>query len=339
MNSEKEFIKIIAGAMPRSDMQLNGLFEADAEIVTFGDRKLLFNIDEFSQEDFLRDHDPYVLGWNIAVGSISDILAAGGKPLYYLHSIVTGEGWNAKYIKSFARGIADVLKETGTAFIGGDLGKSKEWRYTATVIGEHQGVPLKRSGACIGDAVYITGEIGLGNLEAFLKLYSQKPFAGTLTKAVEGVFKIRLLESALISKYAASCIDTSDGAYSAINSISQMSNTGYELKNLPYIKAGVLASRLASIPKTLLFLGECGEYELLFTISKKNEECFMEEAKAKGLKFYRIGNICGESRNVLCEGDSEVNLRGLNISARDFEDVKEYIKRLEDFLKESQIYE
>lgn len=337
MSTEQELINIVARNMPKSHKQLNDLFESDAEIISFGDRKLLFNIDEFSQEDFLREHDPYTLGWNMALGAISDILATGGTPLYYLHSMVVSEDWDQKYIEYLSKGISALLRATGTGFIGGDMGKSNQWRYTATVIGEHKGIPLKRRGASTGDVIYITGQIGLGNLEAFLKIYSNKPFIGGITKSLKSVFTPRVEESRLISKYATACTDTSDGVYNGIKSICQMSKTGFMLKNIPYINSGVIAAKLASMPKTLLLLGECGEYELLFTLKEKDEEAFLIEAKEKNLRFYPIGNMCEQATNILFEGKYKTILKGMDISARSFSDMKQYINSLVNFLKDNTV--
>lgn len=176
MSKEKEMIEGISKPMPRSTSQLNKLFEADSEIIDFHGHRLLFTMDEFSEEDLLRDEDPYVLGWNMAVGSISDILASGGKPKYYAHSLVIQDSWTKDYVSKLSLGIAQVLKDVGVAFIGGDFGISKTWRYTSSVIGDLEGSPMLRSGAKVGDGIFLTGPIGSGNVEAALVLYAENPF-------------------------------------------------------------------------------------------------------------------------------------------------------------------
>ena len=47
MNKEKEIISTISGLLPRSRNQLNDLFESDSEILQFGNKKLLFTVDEY----------------------------------------------------------------------------------------------------------------------------------------------------------------------------------------------------------------------------------------------------------------------------------------------------
>ena len=113
MSREKDIITRIANQLPRSDKQLNNLFESDSEIIQLDFTKLLFTVDEFSDEDHFRDHDPYILGWNLTVATISDILASGGLPRYYGHSVMIDKNkWDDFYLEHFSVGIADVLRKS-----------------------------------------------------------------------------------------------------------------------------------------------------------------------------------------------------------------------------------
>ncbi|MCD4745255.1 MAG: hypothetical protein K8R58_03045, partial [Bacteroidales bacterium] len=125
MNKEKKIINNFLSQLPKSSQHINDFFESDAEIIDFGSKQMLFTTDEFSGEDMLRDDDPYMLGWNMAVCTISDILASGGTPKFYAHSVQVSKNWDHSYIENFSKGIADVLNLSGAAFIGGDLGMSK----------------------------------------------------------------------------------------------------------------------------------------------------------------------------------------------------------------------
>lgn len=327
MSREKEIIKLISDIMPRSTTQANKLFEADCEIVRFGNSNLLYNIDQFSEEDLLPDNDPFSLGWNLAVGGMSDITACGGKPLYYAHSITINNNWTNKYIEQFSQGISAVLKFAETSFIGGDFNKSKYWNYTASVIGALEGEPLLRKGAHSGDIVYITGEIGTGNLSAFAKL---NPGLFDIS-SIDWKFVLRHREMEIIKKYATSSIDTSDGLFNAINTIASFCNNGYILKGLPYIKEGVLVAKKFGIPQTLLCLGECGEYEILFTIKKADNEKFLTDAQNMGFIFYKIGEIADSPKRLLFEGNREIDLTNFDISARDYDNVSQYLTKLLQF--------
>ncbi|MBU4251799.1 MAG: thiamine-monophosphate kinase [Candidatus Omnitrophica bacterium] len=333
VNDEKKMIEMITGMFPKSKQRLNKCFESDAEILAFGDKKLLFTIDEFSSEDMFRDSDPYSLGWNVAAGGISDISACAGIPLFYGHAMVVSTAWNKDYIKKFTQGIADVLKEIDTAFIGGDFGKAKDWHYTAAVIGKAGNKLLSRKGAAVGDGIYLSGKIGLGNLEAALKFYSHDKRLKIASNIFKCRFPLRLKESAFVSEYATCCTDTSDGVFNSLNILSEINGIGYEIKDLPYVDIGSFGAVVMSLPKELLLLGEAGEYELLFTVKPQREQVFLDRAKQEKFTFYKVGKVI-DSAKVLVARDREIDLSSLRVRARDFDNRKEYLEYLVNYLKE-----
>jgi len=333
MSKEREMIEVIHKHMPRSASQVNKLFEADSEIVDFQGKSLLYNIDEFSEEDLLRDEDPYVLGWNMATGSISDILASGGNPKYYAHSLVIQDSWTKDYVEKLALGIAQVLKEVGATFIGGDFGISKAWRYTGSVIGDLEGPPMLRSRAKVGDGIFVTGPIGIGNVEAAIVMYAEKSLVKQISGKWKNSFRLRSKEAEVIKRHSCCCIDTSDGVFNALNAISEMSGTGFAVSNLPYVKSGLLLAKALNLPKEMLFLGECGEYELLFTLSKEAEEEFLNEAQEKKLKFYKIGEIKEQGNKSLLERGRKIDFINYDFRARDYLNPKDYLRTVVHFLK------
>jgi len=333
MSKEREMIEVIHKHMPRSESQLNNLFESDSEIINFNGKSLLYNIDEFSEEDLFRDEDPYVLGWNMATGSISDILASGGKPKFYAHSLVIQNSWTKDFVEELALGIADVLKEVGAAFIGGDFGSSKTWRYTGSVIGNLEGPPLLRSGAKVGDVIFITGPIGRGNVEAAIVLYSENRLVKYLSRRWKNAFPLRSKEAEIIKRHSCCCIDTSDGVFNALNAISEMSKTGFVVSHLPYVNSGLLLAKALNVPKEMLFLGECGEYELLFTLCKEAEVEFINEAQQQKLTFHKIGEVKEAGNKLLRERGQTIDLLRYDLRARDYADPKDYLRTVVNFLQ------
>jgi len=333
VNEEKSIIEMITAMFPESRQRLNKCFESDAEMLVFEDKQLLFTIDEFSSEDMFRDSDPYSLGWNVAAGGISDISACAGIPLFYGHAMVVSATWDKEFIKKFTKGVADALKEADIAFIGGDFGKAKDWHYAAAIIGKPGKKSLSRKGAEVGDGIYLSGRVGLGNLEAALKFYSDDKRLKLASGIVKCRFPLRLKESAFIGEYATCCIDTSDGVFNSLNILAEINNVGYEIKDLPYIDIGSFGAGAMSLPEELLFLGEAGEYELLFTIKPKDGQGFMEKAKQAGFTFYKIGEITDSSR-VLVGPRGAIDLTTLGIRARDFDDRKKYLEYLVNYLEE-----
>ena len=332
MNREQNLIRMIDELMPGGDGRVTKCFESDSEVLKFKGDKLLFSTDEFSTEDLFRENNPYVLGWNIAVAGISDILASGGKPLYYAHALVIKETWDDNFIRKFTKGIAEVLRKMNIVFIGGDFGISNDWRYIVSVIGEPVSVPITRQGTRAGDLIFMTGKVGLGNIEAGLNMFGDRKNISNVTNLFKNKFNIRIEEAKLIAKFANVCIDTSDGLFNALNAISELNATGYIIENIPYLKKGVALSRILTVPKTLLFLGESGEYELLFTIRENDKKYLLNSAKKARLKFTELGRITSAENRILVEDDRELDLTGINFRARDFKNKKEYLNQLVNYI-------
>jgi hypothetical protein len=103
---------------------------------------------------------------------------------------------------------------------------------------------LDRTGIQKGDKIYLSGKIGRGNFEAALYLYQEHTVLGPLTRGLDNRFPYRGEEAQLIGHYASGCIDTSDGTFSALNTLSHLNGLGYRLQKLP----------LLSLPKTLAHL-------------------------------------------------------------------------------------
>ncbi|MDX8340333.1 AIR synthase related protein [Draconibacterium sp. IB214405] len=325
MNVEENIISLISEQLPRSKKQLNELFQSDAEILKKKNGFMLFSVDDFSKEDHFRATDPFQLGKNLAVATLSDIFASGGVPQYFSHSVALNPAkWDNSYLIELSRGVAEILMETGAAFIGGDLGTSDEWHYTGIAIG-HSDKPLMRKKTAPGELIYMTGNCGTGNLEAALQLFD-------LDSDITTQFELRHKEARLIQEFATTCIDSSDGIVNALRTISSLNNIGFLIDRLnPDPIASAFMAKL-KLPEELLFLGECGEYELVFTIKPEDEKTFLSEAESRELNFAKIGTI-QEEKKVLLSGSAHYDLSDFNIGGRDFADPKEYIFALTKYLQ------
>jgi thiamine-monophosphate kinase len=329
MDKERKLINLVSPLLPRSKNQINKLFQSDSEIVEEFGGFTLFNIDEFSNEDHFRENDGFSLGWNMAVGAISDIYATGGKPVYYLHSLTVDKNWEEEYITEIVKGVSKALEKSSVSFLGGDFGVSEQWRYTATVIGRSE-KPVMRSGANPGDSVFMTGNIGRGNIEAFLKIYSDRSIISTISDILPLRLPLRTGESELIARYATSCIDTSDGVFNGIHTIAEMSDCGFYIEKLPFLNGASIISKVSGLSKLLLFFGEAGEYELLFTVPQNRVEQFLQEAKKYDINY--LGKITTGSKELKYK-EKAYNLENFSLRARDFEEVKDYISEVSKWLE------
>jgi thiamine-monophosphate kinase len=326
MLSERQIIEIVNRRIPSDARRKTACFESDAERLELDGRELLLTTDEFSSEDCFPAEDGYLLGWSIAAGAITDILASGGRPRFYCHALTASSAWTEAYLGELCRGVADVLSAYEVSFAGGDVGLAGEFRCTATVIGVPGERPLSRVGARAGDAVYMTGAVGAGNLNAAIAL-----FGGVAATR----FVLRPGEARTIARHATACIDTSDGVFRAMNTIADLNGVGYAVERLPYLEAGLQFAGLLGVPEELLFLGESGEYELLFTVGPDEEARLREDARARDYEVARIGQVVPAERGrVLRRGSGEVRLDDFDTGARAFKNADEYLAALMGWVRQ-----
>ena len=324
-NSIRVFMKNLGQHYPDPE------FETDACSFLIGGEEWLFSTDEFSSEDNFRSHNAYHLGWNVTSATISDILAAGGVPAYYGHSVTIQENWDDAFIRAFSSGIAHCIDNAGAVFLGGDMGVSDKWKYTGIALGKKL-AGLTRRGAKAGDSIYMTGSAGAGNLEAALKLYSGHKSVEPLLERIKVVFPVRMKEAVLVRKYASCCIDSSDGLFRAVSDLARIGNTGFRISKIPYNRQGLFACKILGKPETILFLGECGEYELVFTISTEKEKAFISDARDQGLSFSRLGAMTDDQQKILEMKGEILDLSGYSIYSRNYTDVREYITRVVQYI-------
>ena len=88
--------------------------------------------------------------------------AKGATPIAALtaHTLIGDAEWD----RGFVAGLAEALDHFGVALIGGDTVSAGERSIGLTMIGEASGPVPSRSGAHVGDALFVTGSIGNAGL-------------------------------------------------------------------------------------------------------------------------------------------------------------------------------
>ncbi|GAB1366689.1 MAG TPA: AIR synthase related protein [Candidatus Cloacimonas sp.] len=333
MNYEERLIALINDQMPSSPLRRSRSGEVDSELILLGGQEYLFSMDDFSHEDLLPEKDPFLLGWNLACAALSDLIAAGGNPLVYAHSMVIPQTWDEAYIKSFTQGISAVLQEYSVSFSGGDLGVSENWRYTASVLGKPLGRLINRKGCQAGDSILLTGKIGAGNLAALSCLFTGREELNGLVKAEDIRFPIHSRLAQIIAKLASCAIDTSDGVFAALHTISQLNETGFQIKNLPWHPQAALAAKALNLPELPLFLGECGEYEILFCIPRQQRDALLACLREAAVVASELGVITANPRQrILYWENHHIDLTDYSLRARDFGRVQDYLKAMLDWV-------
>lgn len=330
MLDERRIIQLFLEALPEDGNRIQPLFATDAETLHIEGARCLFTIDSFGEEDHFRTTDPYTLGWNLAAGTVSDIHACGGSVLHYAHSCTVAHAWSEDFLSAMAHGISGVIAHCGAHFLGGDTGRTTTWQYTGAAIGQAQD-EITRRGAQPADRLYITGEIGAGNLEAALSLIDTAPVRLFRSTHPAMRFPIRDREARLIGRYASACMDTSDGLLRSLMTLSEVNGTGYMVGGLPWSTAGSELLLELGLPKELLMAGECGEYELLCTIPPRAQADFLRDAENEDLHFHAIGEVTEAGRAELRETDWTIDLSDCTFTARRASDHLDYVRMLTEY--------
>ena len=334
MNYENEIISSILGNMPVTDKHLSKFFESDSEVIEIEGGKFLFSIDTFSDEDYFNTNDPYLLGKNLAIATITDIFASGGKLLFFSSSLTISGKWSKEYISELSRGLGDTIKSCGAFFAGGDLGVSDNWSFTGVAFGKSS-KEISRRGCKPGDRIYLTGEIGSGNFQAAFSVINDNNLKKEPSR--HELF-LRPKEAEMISEFANTCIDTSDGLIKSLQIISEINETGFEVSNIPYYSEAVNFTQLMGLNKELLLTGECGEYELLFTIDSSKADEFEKIISEDSLNIKNIGTVCMNDTKKVFDENYFIDFSEYNLHARSYKNISEYVSSMISFIKINKHY-
>ena len=114
--------------------------------------------------DFRRGYQtPYQVGWKAWVGAASDLSAMGANPRGALVAAAFPRDTPAPALEAIQLGLVDAAAADGAFVLGGDLsGTVGPLVLTVTVLGElSDGSPVLLGGGSAGDALVVTGSLGL----------------------------------------------------------------------------------------------------------------------------------------------------------------------------------
>ncbi len=125
---------------------------------------------------FTRKTTPWSdLGWKALAANISDVAAMGGLPKYAVVTLGLPPETEVEDIRELYSGMLDIANGYGVSLVGGDTVRSDAVFITIGLTGVHQGQPMVRSAAQVGDEVAVTGPVGCSG--GGLKLMLEGPSA------------------------------------------------------------------------------------------------------------------------------------------------------------------
>lgn len=134
----------------------------DASVVAPQKEKTLITTDMMNEGVHfdLSFTSPFHLGFKLVSINVSDIAAMGGNPRYLFLNIAVKKDTDEDIFWSLYDGVSAAMNIYKLQLLGGDLCAIKnDMALSATIIGSGDKI-LTRSGASIGDKIYVTGFLG-----------------------------------------------------------------------------------------------------------------------------------------------------------------------------------
>jgi thiamine-monophosphate kinase len=158
-------------------------------------------------------HPPDSIGYKSVAVNVSDVGAMGGIPMHFLISLAAPGDLDFSWIEGFLDGVERACDDFEVSLVGGDSSSSDRIFIDVSMIGRvRTGGAVLRSGAKVGDNIYVTGTLG-GSMLGLEQLKAGKTADKTMDAAARRHLypEPRHRIGAAIADRAHAMIDVSDG--------------------------------------------------------------------------------------------------------------------------------
>jgi thiamine-monophosphate kinase len=200
----------------------------------------------------------FEIGRKITAANLADVYAMGGQPQYLVVALTLTGDESLEWIGELAQGIAHEANSCGASVVGGDIAKGKSKSISITAVGNVQS-PIKRSGAQVGDGIYLSSlpgwsAAGLTILQSSIPSGSELISDNDLANHAVSEFSAPTLDyseaGAFASSGAHSLTDISDAFLIQAEQMADAANVTFEIdsklitKNLEFESLKELADSL-----------------------------------------------------------------------------------------------
>jgi thiamine-monophosphate kinase len=258
---------------------------------------------------FFVDAAPYDIGWKTLAVNVSDMAAMSAQPKWATLAIALPEV-NEIWLSEFSRGFFACADEFNIDLIGGDTTRGP-LNISVTIMGEvPTGKALKRSGAQVGDDIWVSGQLGSAALDlAHLQGKVQLKDAALQT-SIHALHRPapRVNLGLKLREIATSCIDISDGLLADLGHILKASNCGatIDLEKIPCID--FLKNDLENPQFQEFLLAGGDDYELCFTAPPSQREIIKLLSKQLNLPITCIASTSVDIGLQACYKNNHLSL-------------------------------
>ncbi len=234
-------------------------------------------------------HSAESAGHRCLARGLSDVAAMGAKPMAAFLSLALPKGTRDAWTRGFFAGLRALAERYAVPLAGGDTAQAPGEFVLADIVlvgSTPKGTALRRSGASIGDKLYVTGSLGgaAAELDRMRAGTTRRIKAGAREEHPQMFPEPRIVVGQRLRQrgWATACIDLSDGLSTDLEHLCRESGVGAEIvaDKLPVERRATLEQALHG--------GE--DYELLFTASARTSI----PKKIAGVQVVEIGRITAE---------------------------------------------
>ena len=251
---------------------------------------------------FLSTVAPERLGHKALAVNLSDLAACGAEPLAFTLALSLPRA-DEIFVAALAQGLFALADAHGIALVGGDT-TAGPLNLCITVFGQvPPGQALLRSGARVGDALWVSGTLGDARL-ALEVFRGRVSLGGAAFERVRRAMELpqpRVALGLALRGVASSAIDLSDGLVGDLGHVLQRSGVAarVDVDALPR-SADLAALPLALQHECLLAGGD--DYELLFTAAPARDADVLAAARQAGVAVTRCGVITADDGLSVVDG-------------------------------------
>jgi thiamine-monophosphate kinase len=240
---------------------------------------------------FFMNADPELLGRKALAVNLSDLAAMGAKPIGFTLAIALPKV-DTVWLDAFSKGLFAVANQYSCPLIGGDT-TAGPLTISITAFGSiPSGKALRRSGAKVGDDIWISGTVGDARL-ALAALRHEINLTDSDLKEIEHRMHNptpRVELGMKVRDIASAALDISDGLLGDLQHILKQSQVSAEVFVDQLPKSETLQKQSEDIQYQFAASGG-DDYEICFTAPIEKRGAIDEISTALNLPLTRIGSI------------------------------------------------
>ena len=274
---------------------------------------LIVTTDQIAEgTDFFKHDPPDMIAKKALRVNLSDLAAKGADPDCYLLNLALPHGMTEEWLAGFAAGLRQDQALYGLSLLGGDTSATEgPLAIAVTAFGfAPQGKMIKRAGARVGDALYVTGSIG--DSAGGLAIFKREKHALTEAKRDHLVARYRMPEPPVgfgvrfLRDFATAAIDISDALIADVGHVAAASHVKIEIEAKAIPRSDALRAFWGDAPEAIIRAATAGDdYQIAFTADPARQAEIHAAAARSHIPVTRIGRaLAGEGVVLLYDGQA-----------------------------------